>query len=145
VKRLPWWLIGGAVLTFVVLTVLAIVLDRSSLGTGVLVGWGAAIGMWIREGNLAAAQDEPASGEALAAHRRSEPYVAVFEVLLFVGVGLALPYVIQFGQREDDPTGATLALVGAGLVVASALYVAVLALRKSIRTRRADRKTSPPP
>jgi hypothetical protein len=142
VKLFPWWLLGGAVFTLVVLVALQIAFDRLSLGSAVLIGWGVAIGTWIREGNLAAASGDAAE-DAVAHHRRAEPFVAIFYLLLFLGLSLVLPYMIRFGPREDEATTGLLALVGAAFIVAAGLFIAALALRKLIRRRRAERRTTP--
>jgi hypothetical protein len=136
-STIPWWYVGGFVVTLVVNVFLSHWLHASS--SSVMV-WGAIIGTEFRHRRLAARAAESSSGDApthppakAPTRHRAEAIAAMLITAFTLGLGLVLGFVVHFGDGPRVAPGP--AIVGAVMMLVPLIVAGIVILRR--------RKTSP--
>jgi hypothetical protein len=131
---IPWWYLGGAVVTLVVGVFLH---DSLNVSTSPVLMWGPMIGMEVRQRRLATETDQNRRRAPGARPQRAEAIFAGLFTSLALGVGILLGFL--FSLDDAEPVDATAAVTGTVLVLIPLIVVAAILAR-----RRSTSRSVPP-
>ncbi|MFD3444584.1 hypothetical protein ACFDTO_08300 [Microbacteriaceae bacterium 4G12] len=121
---IPWWYVGGAVVTLVVPVLLAGIVDFPAAAAAV---WAPYIGIEIIQRRATAGRRDSDSADPQAsrfASRWREPLGAALMTLAILGAGLIV------GFRQSEPPNWTAATVGIVMVSVPLIVIAVALVRR---------------
>ncbi len=122
---IPWWYVGGAVVTLVVGVFLH---DSLNVSTSPVLMWGPMIGMEVRQRRLAAKTDQTSRRSPAAMPQRAEAIFAGLFTSLALGVGILLGFL--FSLDDARPGDGRAAVAGTVLVLIPLIVVAGILARR---------------
>ena len=120
-STIPWWYVGGAVVTFAVSVLLS---DIVTLPAATAVVWGPFIGLEIYDRRRSGAETDDSSGEPTTAPPRRERMAAALMTAVALGTGLLV------GFRLNEPPNWTAAIVGLVLLAIPLIVIGLALVRR---------------